>query len=66
MVVTVSEQTSSAVSTTALIAGVAAAGIIALGLVSIIIILVALFVKWNKQKVQATCNHDVSPVFESK
>ena len=53
------------VSATALIAGVAA-GIIVLGLVSIIILIVALFVQWNKQKVHVTHNHDVSPVFEGK
>ena len=46
-------------SATALIAGVAA-GIIVLGLVFIIIVIVALFVQRNKQKVHVTHNHGIT------
>ena len=57
------------VSTMALIAGGAVTGVVVLGLALVIILLVALFVRQNKQKVHTTNNRDVTypnPVFESK
>ena len=48
------------VSTTALIAGVAATEVVLLGLALVIIPLIALFVHQNKKKVHTTDNRDVT------